>query len=438
MVDYMDFFNEYIMGNAQVLTGFYFLTRFLKKKVKFYFYILFAFFWTVFTAVFSTGRMEEFLIYIVLLAVNGIFVCHVDWKSVILSSVLTVEIMQLCFGIVNSLLSILYPMTVSFDQNVAGIVFMLVGYTAAFLLAALCYYITYRYFSCYETAKKQYVLMVLMPVLMFFFVGEYFNSIFYSNIRNDGGMLVYSANYWMLVIQILGIASLFCILFAHKKLLQNFQLSTELSLLEQEEHSFSQYVEEARDHYEKTKSFRHDIKNHIEVVKGLLQNGQLEQALDYIGDMEDITGELSAPCSTNNPVVDILMGNKMGIAKSMQIDVSCFLNLPYPCSVRDIDFGIILSNAMDNAIHACKNMDSDVQKYIRVTGHKQGDFILLEIENSFQGKRTFKKGIGLSNINTIAEKYHGAMSVNIQDTSFILSVLLIIPQQSESISQQIG
>ena len=78
-------------------------------------------------------------------------------------------------------------------------------------------------------------------------------------------------------------------------------------------------------------------------------------------------------------------------------------------------------------------MDSDVQKYIRVTGHKQGDFILLEIENSFQGKRTFKKGIGLSNINTIAEKYHGAMSVNIQDTSFILSVLLIIPQQSESI-----
>ena len=215
---------------------------------------------------------------------------------------------------------------------------------------------------------------------MFFLVGEYFNSIFYSNIRNDGGMIVYSANYWMLVIQTLGIASLFCIMFAYKKLLQNFQLSTELSLLEQEEHSLNQYVEEARDHYEKTKSFRHDIKNHIKVVKGLLQNGKLEQALDYIGDMEDMTGELFAPCSTNNPVVDILMGNKMGIAKSMQIDVCCFLNLPYPCFVRDIDFGIILSNAMDNAIHACKNMDSDVQKYIRVTGHKQGDFILLEIE----------------------------------------------------------
>ena len=199
----MDFFNEYITGNAQVLTGFYFLTRFLKKKVKFYFYILFAFFWTVFTEVFSTGRMEEFLIYILLLAVNGIFVCHVDWKSVILYSVLTVEIMQLCFGIVNSLLSILYPMTVSFEQHVVGIAFMLIGYITAFILAALCYYITYRYFSCYDIVKKQYVLMVLTPVLMFFLVGEYFNSIFYSNIRNDSGMIVYSANYWMLVMGLL-------------------------------------------------------------------------------------------------------------------------------------------------------------------------------------------------------------------------------------------
>lgn len=42
MIDIMDFFNKYFMGNAQVLTGFYFLTHFLQKKAKLYFYILFA------------------------------------------------------------------------------------------------------------------------------------------------------------------------------------------------------------------------------------------------------------------------------------------------------------------------------------------------------------------------------------------------------------
>ena len=161
------------------------------------------------------------------------------------------------------------------------------------------------------------------------------------------------------------------------------------------------------------------------MVKELLQNGKSEQALNYIGDMEGMTEELSFPCSTNNPVVDILVGNKLGIARSTGIDVSCFLRLPYPCFVRDIDFCIILSNALDNAIHACKNMDSDAEKCIRVTGHVQGDFILLEIENSYQGKCPLKRGTGLSNVKAVAEKYHGAMNIKTQDTSFVLSVLLI-------------
>lgn len=434
----MDFFNIYIMGNAQVLTGFYFLTRFLQKKVKIYFYVLLALFWTVSTEAISTDRIEEVLVYILLLIISGIFTCHAEWRSVILYSALTVEIMQLSHGIVNSLLSILYPTMRPFDQKIVGIIFMLTGHITALLLAVLCYYIAYRYFSNYGAVKKQYVLMILTPVLMLFLMGEYINSIIYSNVINDSGIIIYTNHYQMLAIQLLGMASLFCIMFAYKKLLQNFRLSTELSLLEQEEHSLNQYVEEARARYEKTKSFRHDVKNHIMIVKDLLQNGKSEEALNYIGDMENMTEELSFPCSTNNPVVDILVGNKLGIAKNMGIDVCCSLSLPYPCFVRDIDFCIILSNALDNAIHACKNMRGIAEKYIRVTGRIQGDFILLEIENSFQGNALITRGTGLSNIKTIAEKYHGAMNIKTQDTSFNLSVLLIISHQPESISQQNG
>ena len=52
------------------------------------------------------------------------------------------------------------------------------------------------------------------------------------------------------------------------------------------------------------------------VVKELLQNGKLEQAISYIEDMESMTEELSFPCSTNNPVADILVGNKSGSGQS--------------------------------------------------------------------------------------------------------------------------
>lgn len=441
MADLMDFFSKYLMGSLQMLTGAYFFAGFLQKKMKLYFYLLFAVFCIVIIKVIPDGRMLQFLSYILLLVAGGIFGLRSDWKSVILYAALTVEIMQLCYGIVNSSFCILYPLMFSVDGKIIGIAFMLLGDMMSLLLAVFCYHMVYRYFLHDETIKEQYVLMILTPILMLFLINEFINSTIYGNadtdITNGSGGIAYTNHGQMLVIQLLGMASLFCILFSYKKLLQNFRLNTELSLLEQEEHSLYQYVEEAKARYEGTKSFRHDIKNHIIVVRELLQNCRSEQALNYIADMEDITERLSFPCATDNPVVDILVGNKLGIAKSMEIDVSCLLRLPYPCLVRDIDFGIILSNALDNAIHACKNMDRDAEKYIRVSGHVQGDFILLEIENSFQGKGAVKKGTGLSNISTVAEKYHGTMSIKTQGTSFVLSVLLIIPQHSESISQQI-
>lgn len=125
----------------------------------------------------------------------------------------------------------------------------------------------------------------------------------------------------------------------------------------------------------------------------------------------------------------MLIGNKLGLAESMGIEVCCSLRLPRPCLVRDIDFCIIFSNALDNAIHACKGQKDGAEKYIRVTGHVQGDFILLEIENSFQGTGAFKAGTGLSNVKAVAEKYHGAVSIKAHGASVILSVLLIVPRQ---------
>lgn len=136
---------------------------------------------------------------------------------------------------------------------------------------------------------------------------------------------------------------------------------------------------------------------------------------------------MSFPCSTNNPVVDILLGNKLGIAKSMGIDADCSLLLPYPCGLRDIDICIVLSNALDNAIGACKNMDAGTERYIHVSGRIQGDFLMLEVKNSFHGNGTFKNGTGLSNIKTVAEKYGGAMHIEVQENIFVLHVLLIIP-----------
>ena len=154
--------------------------------------------------------------------------------------------------------------------------------------------------------------------------------------------------------------------------------------------------------------------------------------------MENLTADLSFPVSTNHPVLDILLGNKLGIAKENQIEVRCSLEVPYPCGISDIDFCIILGNALDNAISACSRIDKGKQKYIHMTGKVQGDFLLMEIENSYSGRRMIRSGTGLTNIRAAVGKYHGAVGIRTEGEKFMLSILVIIPQQSESISQQVG
>lgn len=446
----MDFLSKYIMGSVQVLFGFYILAGLLHKKVRFYFYIVFAVCAMTVIYFIPAGTIAEFGAFVLLLTAGGILIYLPELKSAVLSNrkslcsfiflyaALVVDMMQLGYGIVKSLLSIFYPLLYAFDQSTVGIVFMVSGELLSLLLTGLFGYLVWRFFFPFEGMEKQYLFLIFIPILMIFIMDEYINSFVYGYVvtdRNGIETYVYTNHYQMLVMQLLEVASLFCILFTYKKLLQNFRLSTELSLLAQEEHSLNQYVEEAKSNYEKTKSFRHDIRNHITVVKELLQSGKPGQALQYIKDMEEMTEELSVPCSTNNPVVDILVGNKLGIAKRKGMNVSCSLVLPYPCGLRDIDICIILSNALDNAIHACKQMGDGVEKYIHISGRIHGDFLMMEIENCFQGGGAFQCGTGLSNVKAVVEKYHGAMSVKTQGQRFILNVLLIIPQQQELLTE---
>ncbi len=440
MAEYLDFFNIYIMGMIEMSFQFYFLTKILKKKIWPPFYFLFAVCAVIAAGFLSVGTIIGFVALVFLLTVCGMFVCHADFKSSLLYTALTTEIMLLCYGIVKSLISLLCPFLPVVFHDTAGIAFMLVSEAVSLALTGFCYYMVYRYFSDYTTVEMQQMFLVFIPILMIFIMSEYINMVVFEyqvKILAEDGPFEYLLNHWqLLAMNFLGLASLFCILFSYKKLQQNFRLSTEISLLEQQEHSLNQYVEEAKARYDRTKSFRHDIRNHIAVVKKLLQSEKLEEAVTYMEDMDDMAEKMSFPCSTNNPVVDILVGNKLGIAKSMGTDVGCSLLLPYPCSIKDIDICIVLSNALDNAIHAVKSLDVGTEKYIRVSGRIQGDFLMMEIENSFQGKGVFKKGTGLLNVNAVAEKYGGAMSIETRGKVFVLHVLLIISQHPEGIPQQ--
>lgn len=437
MSQFSNLFYTYIESSIEILIMLLFFIRFLGTKIKKPALYPILAIPGLMIPLLTDDNTIQLLLLLLYLSGTGICICRTDRLSVLLYAVITVEIMQLCYGISASLSHMLSSILISLSPKTLSLIFMIGGSMLALLLSVLCYFIISRHFLYDTTASGQYALPLLMPVLLIFIISEYIRRTIYGsaviispdeNIMQDNACRI-------LLTQLAGLCSLFCILYSYKRLLDSFQLKMKLSLLEQEHGFLRQYVAEARTRYEITKSFRHDVKNHMTIVRALLQKEGTKQALAYLDDMEQIGTDMSFPCNTNNPVVDVLLENKLGIAENNGIHVSCTLRLPMPCEISDMDLCIIFANALDNAIHAC-NQCAAVERFIRITGSLQGDFLLLDMQNSIDETCMPQEGTGLKNMKAVVQKYNGAMHIQTEKHVFILSILLIIPHQSQDISPQ--
>ena len=100
MVEYLDFFNIYIIGLIEGGFQFYFLAKILKKRLWPPFYFGFGVCAVIVTSFLSVGSVTGFVVMVFLLTICGSLVCHADFKFSLLYAILTTEIMLLCYGIV--------------------------------------------------------------------------------------------------------------------------------------------------------------------------------------------------------------------------------------------------------------------------------------------------------------------------------------------------
>ncbi len=336
-----------------------------------------------------------------------------------LAAVLSFYISQLSFGIINSVEAALFP------RFIGSPLFYLLFLAAQLLFLGLCvgsYYAVLKLLAWTEDSQTPYIGLLLFPGLFFFAAELYILQTAYSFFAPTISLEEVGKHSTLLLLQVMGLTALLCTLYAYRQLCRGFQAQAELQSLTQAAHEQKVYIAEAQARYEQTKSFRHDIKNHLSVLDGLLRSGKPEEGREYLKKLEAVSEALSFPYQTGNPVVDILLGEKLGLAKEIAAEVS--LVLPKPCGIDDFDLCVLFANALDNAIAACRANDG--AKAIRIGGKQQGDFYMLTFENTCSDGPLPPAGTGLSNINAVAEKYHGALMTEKNGRQYYLSVLLNI------------
>lgn len=208
-------------------------------------------------------------------------------------------------------------------------------------------------------------------------------------------------------------------------------------LLEQQIRVQESYLNEICSRYDKTCSFRHDVKNHLTVLQNLLNTGEFQEAGTYLSHLEQAAGTLSFPVHTGRRAVDALLESKLAIASEYSMKPQCELSLPGGNEVTDMDWCILLGNALDNAIHASRLIPPD-RRMLKICGCLKGNLYLLTLENACSDteERPLSEGTGLSNIRAVARKYGGKVRLASANGRFRLDILIVISSHSNAHSHQ--
>lgn len=215
---------------------------------------------------------------------------------------------------------------------------------------------------------------------------------------------------------------------------KNLQIS-EMSL------QYDYYMKQSND-MENIRKISHDIKNHLESLRG---NVDYQQKQEYIDGIESKLDIYQSYYKTGNAFLDNLLHAKRLEALEKKIEFKVFADFTPFKRVKNEDLCVIVSNTIDNALRECQLMKADnpkIECLVQLKARKIKGFLSIICENSLRESQaealrgnsvmeTSKEdkknhGFGVKNIKHVVREYGGEVSFNVVDDMFSVSILIPI------------
>ena len=219
---------------------------------------------------------------------------------------------------------------------------------------------------------------------------------------------------------------------------------SERVILKNQVKNMQEHMEEMERIYSEIRGMKHDMKNTLAVILQLSME-EKDELQEYLADLNQTFDRLDMRFRTGNTVADTLLNMKyheaVRLVPDLEMDTDRLV-FPQDLKIHSYDIGIILGNAVDNAVWACRKLkekEPEAEAFIRFVSMQKGNLLVLKVENSFDGKLVRKPreefpvtdkqdkenhGMGLVNIKNTVEKYHGTMDYMVKGRVFILSMMM--------------
>ena len=185
--------------------------------------------------------------------------------------------------------------------------------------------------------------------------------------------------------------------------------------------------------------FKHDLVNHIGVLRELMNEKKTKEAKEYIETIWNIQDEFDLKIHTGDSFLDIIVNYYLYLALKENIEFVVLGKLTQKMPLEMFDITTLMGNILQNAVEAA--VKADVPKIrVELIEHKKEIFIV--VSNSVAKKintktdffMTSKKdkenhGFGLKNIAATVEKYHGEcyMESIVENRETLFKISIAIP-----------
>ena len=146
-------------------------------------------------------------------------------------------------------------------------------------------------------------------------------------------------------------------------------------LYRQKEVLVYQHYQKLEESYRQSRKIVHDVKNHIQALGKLYEEGQTEEAEKYKEEVFHLLNQNNHTWYTENRMLNIILNEKLRDARlELDIEENCLDR------IREIDITTIFANLLDNAIEAIGKEEGE--KYLKVLAKREKEFLMIQVENS--------------------------------------------------------
>ncbi|MEE0692570.1 MAG: ATP-binding protein [Lachnospiraceae bacterium] len=197
------------------------------------------------------------------------------------------------------------------------------------------------------------------------------------------------------------------------------------------------HYREVENMYRQIRGWRHDYRNHIQMMKALAVNNDMDGLRAYLDELDEDLNTVDTVIKTGNAMADAILNSKISLAKAKDIPVYVDAHIPVKLRMSELDLCVIIGNLFDNAIEASLGLPQN-ERMIRVYMDMKGTQLYISFTNFTAQKKREKigglfqttkgegHGFGLIRIDNIIERLDGYLSRNSEDGAFTTEIL--IPQ----------